>query len=195
MAFMAGAEFDHYITNSTECVSNSETMTGALMGSFKQIFTTWPSINNYLTLTKSLQSISPVLNVCYDVSNDGYHELITYIRKFPDVQTYLKKMTLNVAFSFLEWRTITYGMKDAVAANNETGIAYWSGAAIHQLLAVNPDLKRPQEGLNVINPLAQFGVQFLNGTGMISSPEVTSFVTKYEDFNTLLNNIKTSLQS
>ncbi len=184
---------DDYVPETSDCVGLSETAAGDLTQGFKGFFTQGFTMNSYLQWTRSFQSLDPMLKTCYNVSNDGIHSALTYLRKFPSAGAYFQKLGWNFLYSFFPWWNVYDGFKAAIAADDNVKIAYWAGNATHLMFAVSPKLTAAPN--DIVNPFYQFGLQFLNGTGMISSPQVSMCYSEYTSFMATCNRAKAAIDS
>lgn len=96
LAFLKGLKADQYVTNSTACVLISNQLAEEMASAFA-------NINNnkidrfeaYLSLAKAMQMISPVVKVCYSVSDSAFDQMAEHFSQFKTLESFWHSFFLN----------------------------------------------------------------------------------------------------
>ena len=63
-----------------------------------------------------MQSVQPAMKTCYNVSIEGFHDLLTYFASFPSFEKYVKLVGDTALNNFFKWYNWEQKMVLAVKA-------------------------------------------------------------------------------
>lgn len=185
-SFIDGTDIDTIIRHTSDCVHNVEFSwqdTNEAIGHFIQRGWTW---ENWLDLTDSIGTFTPLIRNCYNVTLDADSDFIQYINAFDSLVDFGLQAKDNVLRHIFDWYDIINKFNTAFAAKKNKEVAYQAGRGVSLFFVFTPRMDTPR-GLPVtlgdlpdFRWLEEIFKGFINGTQVFSSKNVKNCVNQTE---------------
>lgn len=96
LAFLKGLKADQYVTNSTACVTISNQLAEQMASAFENFGNKKVKpFDAYLSVAKALQLVSPVVRICYSVSDSAFDQMAKHFEQFKTLEVFWRSFFLN----------------------------------------------------------------------------------------------------
>lgn len=191
---MKGAKADEFITNSTDCVAATEVTVSNLVYSI-QGYLDNENMDNYFNITKSVSGVTPMLKTCYDVSTGAFDKIIQHFSEFQDFFVFMQQFMFNAIGKMADFQNIYQQIEKDYADQKYAHIANLLGVGLRKMFdfeAIRSEeeirrLIQADEEHDAFEQFFDFTMAFLDGTRVLSTPNMTECSTAWVDSDHLFN--------
>lgn len=183
-AFLDGANVDDLIKNSTACLHFLENGYDDLWEAGNHLWVRGWTWENHLDLMKAFGDFTPIVRVCFNVTDDSARNIREHFGKFDGFLDFTMQAKDNAIKHIFDWYDIYAKINDAMTRQRSKDVAFQIGRAVRLLLdfparMTEGELYQLAE-LPDFRELQDFLKGFLNGTRLLSSDRIRNCVNETE---------------
>lgn len=184
-AFLDGAKVDDLIKNSTACLHFLENGYDDLWEASNHLWVRGWTWENHLDLMKALGDFTPIVRVCFNVTDDSIESIREHFGRFDGFIDFATQAKDNAIKHIFDWYDVYAKINDAMTAKRSKDVAFQIGRAVRLLLDF-PSNKMSEVELYQVAELPDFREfqdflkGFLNGTRLLSSDRIRNCVNETE---------------